>query len=127
LVLLIYKSRHIAQIINPVIRLDAVDVVNLGDRPYISHVQPCQPMCVVSAAGDRYCAVAGCGSRTSNGTHPAGAAAPLSPRKNAGFWSVVKKFAQSLRGKIGLSHEAVLSLIGQRPAGVTSAVRALSF
>ena len=43
------------------------------------------------------------------------------------LWCVVKNFAQSLRGKIGLSHEAVLSLIGQGFAGVASAVRTSPF
>jgi hypothetical protein len=44
----------------------------------------------------------------------------LSPRKNPGFRVVVKKFAQAFCGKIGLSHDAVLSLCGQRPGGAST-------
>jgi hypothetical protein len=47
--------------------------------------------------------------------------------KNSSVWVVIKKFAQFLRGKIGISHKAVLSLIGQRPASVGSACRASLF
>jgi hypothetical protein len=38
----------------------------------------------------------------------------LAPSKHTGFWCVIKNFAQTLRGKIGLSHDAVLSQIGQK-------------
>ncbi len=44
----------------------------------------------------------------------------LSPGKYAGSGVVVKQFAQTLCGKIGLSHDTVPSLIGQRPARVIS-------
>jgi hypothetical protein len=40
---------------------------------------------------------------------------------------VFNNFAQLLRRKLVLSHEAVLSLIGQGPAGVGSVLRVPSF
>jgi hypothetical protein len=40
------------------------------------------------------------------------------PRKHSRFRVVVKQFAQALRGKIGLSHDAPQMLIGQRPGSV---------
>jgi hypothetical protein len=42
------------------------------------------------------------------------------PSENASFRVVVKQFTQTLCGKIGLSHDTVPSLIGQRPARVIS-------
>jgi hypothetical protein len=36
----------------------------------------------------------------------------FSPPKYPGCWFVIEKLAQSFGGKIGLSHEAVLSLTG---------------
>ncbi len=54
-------------------------------------------------------------------------AVAYAPGENASFWVIVQKFAQALRGKIGLSHDAVLSLIGQRPAGAINAARASLF
>ena len=40
--------------------------------------------------------------------------------KNPGVRVVVEKFAQTLCGKIGLSHDALLMLIGQRPGSVSA-------
>lgn len=42
------------------------------------------------------------------------------PSKNASLRIVVKKLAQTLRGKIGLSHDAPVKRIGQRPVSVSS-------
>ncbi len=42
------------------------------------------------------------------------------PDENTSFWVVVKHFAQACCGKIGLSHDTVPSLIGQRLARVDS-------
>jgi hypothetical protein len=39
----------------------------------------------------------------------------------SGVGVVVKKLAQALRGKIGSSHDALLMLIGQRPASADNA------
>ena len=44
----------------------------------------------------------------------------LNARPRIGFGVVVQQFAQALRRKIVGSHDAVLSLIGQRPGGVDS-------
>jgi hypothetical protein len=49
------------------------------------------------------------------------------PSEHARYRVVVKKFAQTLRGKIGLSHEALQLLIGQRPAAIRSRLRASLF
>jgi hypothetical protein len=47
--------------------------------------------------------------------------------KKACLGIVLEKFAQKLRGKIGLSHETLQSLIGQRLASISSAARASLF
>jgi len=51
----------------------------------------------------------------------------LNAYKQSGLRVVRKKFAQSRSGNIGSSHDALLKLIGQRPACVASAVRASLF
>jgi hypothetical protein len=47
--------------------------------------------------------------------------------KRAGVWVVVEKFTQTLCGKIGLSHDALLMLIGQKPGSVSALAGLLHF
>ena len=119
LVLLIDCLRNIAQVSYRVVSGVAVLMVDLSIRPNATHVQPreaMRPVVMTSNADlDVTSAVAASGARL-----VASLASWVAPAKYAGFWVVMKKFAQTLRGKIGLSHDAVLSLIGQRPARVDS-------
>jgi len=119
LVLLVYCLRNIAQVSYRIVSGVTVLMVDLSIRPNATHVQPrkaVRPVVMTSNADlDVTAAVAASGARL-----VASLASWIAPAKYAGIWIVVKKLAQTLRGKIGLSHDAVLSLIGQRPARVDS-------
>lgn len=120
LILRVFRVSDFAQIANSVVAFVTVDVVKDAAWKDAMHIKPSQSVrpeggtidfddsiTLLSPTGYVACeclAVAGVDS----------------PPKDSGFWIVMKKFAQTLRGKIGLSHDAVLSLIGQRPACVGS-------
>lgn len=55
------------------------------------------------------------------------AGSDYSPCKQSRVRTVVKKFAQALCGKIGLSHDALQKLIGQRPGASANRLWASSF
>lgn len=116
---------NVAKVGDPIVRSDPVDVVDHKARPFPVHVEPRKSVPSVQPtinlnADIPVCIGAGhCAS-------PSATSSVRPPSKEAGRLVVVKKFAQTLRGKIGLSHEAVLSLIGQRPAGVSSTAAGLA-
>lgn len=120
-VLLIDVLRNIAQVCKSVVGAIPVDVVNLVFRPFAVNVQVCQPVrqkrLLVDADDFR---AAGLRSGANN---IASLPSPDigEPGEYTSFRVVVKKFAQTLRGKIGLSHDALLMLIGQRPASADNA------
>ena len=122
LVLQILGARRLPEIANRIVVSVAVNVVNVANGLRSMYVQPCKTMGVVVGPVDAHDAIA-LGNKASgnraNGGKPV-AAAPRLVRKDAGFWVVVKEFAHTLRGKIRLSHDALLMLIGQRPARVDS-------
>jgi len=111
-ILLIHPSRNVAQVANSIVRPDAVDVVNLVFWDASGRVKPCQtvglPPVSVNPNNDVSVMV----------NPPSGVANVYSfvrfnaPCKHACFWIVVKNFAQTLCGKIGLSHDAPRMLIG---------------
>lgn len=119
LVLVILAGRCLAQIRNSVIRWRAVDVVYFSNRPRAMDVQPCQSVTAAHPAVNHDDQVASTVQATGRSVS-VDAFTSSPPCKHTGFWVVVKQFAQTLRGKIGRSHDAVLSLIGQRPARVCS-------
>ena len=122
-VLAVYGVCQVPQIHPPVIRSVAVNVIDLVLRPFASHVKPSQTVGAVNRIPRANKDVARC-SQTSG--HVAGIYAALfagiwEPSKYPGFRVVMQDVAHLLRGKIGLSHDALLMLIGQRPARVDSA------
>lgn len=120
-VLLVFRFGCATQIGPSVVRSIPINVVNFVRRPFVSHVQPRKAMGFVGIAPNLDCSVPLNGFKSARhgvGVNRIGHSD--APRKNARFWIVMKKFAQTLRGKIGLSHDAVLSLIGQRPVSVSS-------
>lgn len=116
---------NVAKVRNPIVRSDAVDVVNHKARPLAVHVQPSKSVRSLQSAINLNTNVSVC-SGAGHCASPSATSSVRPPSKDAGRLVVVKKFAQTLRGKIGLSHEAVLSLIGQRPAGVSSTAAGLA-
>lgn len=96
---------------------DTVLVVYLICRPFTMDVKPRKPMLVMVHTVDSDPSVP---TVDSPSTTAARGCAPFchQPGEDASLWVVVKKFAQALRGKIGLSHEALQLRIGQMPACV---------
>jgi hypothetical protein len=117
------------QIRDAVVKPIAVNVVNRARRPLTIHVEPSESVPPVPHQVNAKHSVTP--RKTAIGYWPHlvtvvptnGNAA----RKNASLWIVLKQLAQSLRGKIVSSHDALLMLIGQRPVSVFSTVRASLF
>lgn len=111
--------RNVSEICEGVVPHVSVDVVNCVLGPIACNVKPRKPICEIDTSmnlDDASVFVCAAGDVTNGDS-----SALDKPSEDAGFWIVVKKLAQMLRCKIGLSHKAVLSLIGQRRAGVDSA------
>ena len=128
LVLTVHGTRNVPEVAYSVVSLDAVDVVNVHGWEDAMHVKPCDSVGQVQDsinADESVAEVLGYAPRLTPIGNPI--ARRRYPRKNARLGIVVQQFAQSLRGKIGLSHDAVLSLIGQRLAGAINAARASLF
>lgn len=121
LVLHIHGCRNIAQVVKSVVRLITVNVVNVSGRPSPSHEKPRETMraekTVIEA--DSNIPMHAFGPSNIAGTRPE-ALPRYQARENTCLRVVMQKFAQTLRSKIGLSHDAVLSRSGQRPACVSS-------
>lgn len=113
---------HIAQIAKAIVRRVPIHVIYLMDRPFSSYVKQSQPVTKLVRASNGYCDVATLCPAPCAHAGPINAGFPGShePRKNARLGVVVKKFAQTLRGKIGLSHDAPRKRIGQKPVSVSS-------
>lgn len=115
------------QVAPPVVASNAVDVVDFFGRPLPCHPQPSEAMRIEAGPQNPNLPVStdgGCAGDAEGQPHPLW---PCDPDKVSGFWVVTQKLAQALRSKIGLSHEAPTMLIGQRPVGVSSTVRASPF
>ena len=120
LVLDVLSLGDIAEIANPVIRSNPVDVVNVLARKLAVNVKPCKSVKKVCFEGNLYSAIS-ISVNTPNRVVNREAVAGLNqPREHASLGVVMKQFTQALCGKIGLSHDAVLSLIGQRPGSVSA-------
>ena len=128
LILAIGSTRYISKVANSIVRPIAVDVVNLIDRPRSVYIEPCQTMCVIENTIDHYLKmpiVPGASCLVSS--HGIGFA--QNPRKNSGALVVVEEFAQSLCGKINLSHAVVpfKQWFGQKPWSVSALPRLRHF
>lgn len=118
-VLLVDGLGYISQLANAVVSGVAVNVVNLPIRPSPVKMQPSKAVRAVTAPinHDDRVSVRAASRNSSRFCRPA---TEYAPNENAGFGVVVKNFAQTLRGKIGLSHDAPSKRIGQRPVSVSS-------
>ena len=123
----ILNPRHVSQVGDSVVVLDTVDVIDLVLGPLPVHKKPRKPMGFVSPPVNVDIDVSRNVSSTRDSARNCIGASRYQPSENAGCGIVRKKFARTRKGKIGSSHEAVPSLIGQRPAGVGSTERASPF
>lgn len=123
----ILNPRHVSQVGDPVVVLDSVDVIDLMLGPFPVHHKPSKPMGLVSPSVNVDIDVSESVSTTRDSARNCIGASRYQPSENAGCGIVRKKFARTRKGKIGSSHEAVPSLIGQRLAGVGSTERASPF
>jgi hypothetical protein len=126
LVLKVHGARHVSEVFKPIVRPVSISVIHLLLRPLTCHIEPRKTVGEVRATINVESHITDVVSRTDGGAGRVPVVSD-SPRKQARLRVVVKKFAQTLRGKILNSHEAVLSLIGQRPARVASTARASLF
>jgi hypothetical protein len=121
-VLAVCPMRHIAQVFNSVVSLDTIDMVDRACRGYAVHVQPRKPMCGVGLSVYTDTDVPSGTCPTSHHARFARLAMTNAPSKNSSFGIVIKKFADALWGKIGLSHAVVpyKQWFGQKPRRVDS-------
>ena len=119
LILRVSRACHHPQIYHSVVVPIAVYVVNLVFRPSSMQMKPYKSVRKMQPAIDLYLPVA-VRVVSASGIANAYALMPSAPSKHPSLWVVVKQFAQARCGKIGLSHDTVPSLIGQRPACVDS-------
>jgi len=119
-VLHIGLGRNIPKVCNSVIGRVPIHMVNVLFRPLAERVKPSQPVAVVPYSINPNYAVSVAVGAASHFPCVRPEAKLNAPCESATVGVVVKNFAQSLRGKIGLSHDAVLSQIGQRLAGVSA-------
>ena len=109
-VLAVLGRCDLPQVRPSVVSLDAVDMVNLAFRPRTSHVKPNEPMCHDLLSGDDAKLHV---SLRVKGAY-LGAPARIYTRQNTCRRIVGEFFTRLFGAKVGVSHEAVLSLIGQR-------------
>jgi hypothetical protein len=119
-VLQVGTSGNITKVSDGIVSLVSVDVVNVHFRPLAGHIKPGEAMrivpCSLDSNDDVSDSLSGSGRTAFWGTK----AKAFQPSEIARNWVVVKKFAQTLRGKIGLSHDALQLLIGQKPRSVSA-------
>lgn len=121
LILHVLRARGFPQIIESIVRTLSVFVVNIAFRPRSSHIEPSKPVSTIKCSKYSYVGIPRCFTEaSSNRSDWRSVARTNSPRKNSSFLIVVKQLAQAFYGKIGLSHDALLKLIGEKPARVES-------
>lgn len=129
-VLHVRGARNVSQVRNAVVSWVAIDVINIAKRPLAVHIKPSQPMgptlLVVKNQTNIAARIEAARNLIRKSRIPL-RVAPRAPCEDPGFGIVDKAFAQSRGGNIGLSHDALQMLIGQRPASVASTVRASLF
>lgn len=107
---------HISKIFNPVVNLVSVNVVNKIKWPLSINVKPNNSMNLIAVCSNKNRQIPFCCGRADNISNLYVVAIAYFSNKLSSISVVVKKFAYALRGKIGVSHDSVLSMIGQRPA-----------
>lgn len=113
-IFLIQPPRSVAKILKSVVCANAVQMINQLIRPFTSYIEPSQPVAAVKTPVNSYRQIPKRINSTSTGSSfylPA-----IHPSNKGAIVGVVnEEFTQARSCKIGLSHDAVLSLIGQRP------------
>lgn len=111
-VLTIDGLRNVSEVDDAVVRSNAIDVVDSVGRPRTMQPQPSKPVRKVFHAVN-----ADLGISASVVVADGGGSAPVrganQSRKRTCFRAVVQDFAQATRGKIGFSHDVLLSRCGQ--------------
>jgi len=127
LILQVQALSNIAKVANTVVGAIAAYVVNVVGGPISAYMKPRKSMSkvlgTINANLDVSPAIGCAGSLSFLRSASNGAA----PEKHTSAGVVVQQFAQARSGKIGLSHEALLLLIGQRPLGVDAPQRLRHF
>lgn len=115
---------RIAKVLDAVISSIGIQMVNVVQRPLAMHVEPSQPVSQVSSRIDRYSVVSLDATAFHNEVgavpHLMALRCPHLSGEYPGFRVVVKKLTQTRGCKIGLSHDALQMLIGQRPGSVSA-------
>lgn len=116
----------ISQIGKSVVGSITVDVVKHATRPRFECVQPGQSVSLVREVVEADYSVA---TSIEGASHIAAisTSSPSGPSEDSRLRVVVKKLAQTLRGNIRLSHDALQMLIGQKPAFDSQSMRASLF
>ncbi len=121
-ILIVFSIGGLSKIAKSIVRPVAIYMVNELGRLLTVHIQPCQPVGKKLSSANNNSMVA-TGVYRPNSAIFSPAILWRSPIKCASFWVVIKNFAQTLCGKIGLSHDAPCKRIGQRPGRVISTSR----
>lgn len=121
-VFLILLCRNLSEIGPSIIRSVSINVID-DRRPSACHVKPRQAMDKVLTAIYANLKVA-CSSVGASGRAlgrlPEEGTPVYQPSKKSGIGIVVKHFAESFRGKLIVSHDALQMLIGQGPGTIRS-------
>ena len=118
--------RNVSKVDNPIVGRFAVDVVNLSGWPGAVHKQVGKPVKFIPNSVNLYSPVLAkrYWQRAANGyllmSH-------LLHDEDARFWVVLKNLCKSLRGKITISHEAPVLLIGQKLVAISGRLPASIF
>lgn len=121
LVLAILGGGGVAQIRNPVVVTNTVNVVDVPSRPSLVNVEPSKSVLGVAFSGNPNTAIPTLVVSVA-GPFPGQLEVPSihKPSEYAGILVVVKKCAQFFCANISLSHDAPYQRIGQKPRRVTS-------
>lgn len=108
----------IEKVSKSVVAVVAVSVPYSSCRPLAMNVKPSEAMGVIRNPINSNVDVACMTSSPSDGPSRF-AAAIYKPSEKSSFWVVIENFAQAFCAKIGISHDTVPSLIGQRPSSIS--------
>lgn len=127
-VLQVLRSGCFTKIVPSIAYSVSVDVIDFVFRPLTGHVKPCKAMLqkILTVNTKNATFVLVCAGIPSLASDLCALTDRLFPNKNSRSRIIVQNFSKSFCSKLRGSHEALLSLIGQRPVGVRSAVLASS-
>jgi hypothetical protein len=121
LVLTVCSAVSLSKIPKSVVAWVPVYVVNLVSRPHTIRVKPSEPVLKTEVGFvNRDTAISARVLIPGSGACGPAMGCHLEPEKLPSNWVVAKNFAYAFCRKIAISHDALLKLIGQRPATVSS-------